>query len=103
MPSGRRSRRQPAIRHGRKTPGSRGIGGRHWIGVVSAPLRGARRADVDLELSDDQELMRDTTARFIESACPLTKVRELADSHRDIGPDYRREAGELGWFAMLVP
>jgi alkylation response protein AidB-like acyl-CoA dehydrogenase len=58
---------------------------------------------VDLDLSDDQELMRDTTARFIESACPLPRVRELADAHRDVGPDYRREAAELGWFAMLVP
>ena len=36
---------------------------------------------MDLDLSDDQELLRDTTARFIESACPLTRVRELADAH----------------------
>ena len=56
-----------------------------------------------LDLSDDQELMRGTTARFIESACPLTRVRELADAHADAGADYRRQAAELGWFAMLVP
>jgi alkylation response protein AidB-like acyl-CoA dehydrogenase len=58
---------------------------------------------VDLDLSDDQELMREATARFIESACPLTKVRELADGQNDAGAEYRRQAAELGWFAMLVP
>lgn len=58
---------------------------------------------MDLDLSSDQELMRDTTARFIESTCPLTKVRELADARADPGADYRRQAAELGWFAMLVP
>ena len=58
---------------------------------------------MDLDLSDDQELMRDTTARFIESACPLTRVRELADEHAGPGADYWRQAAELGWFAMLVP
>ena len=58
---------------------------------------------MDLDLTDDQELMRDTTARFIESACPLTRVRELADEHTGPGSDYRRQAAELGWFAMLVP
>ena len=58
---------------------------------------------MDLDLSDDQELMRETTARFIESACPLTRVRELADERTGPGADYRRQAAELGWFAMLVP
>jgi alkylation response protein AidB-like acyl-CoA dehydrogenase len=58
---------------------------------------------VDLDLSSDQELMRDTTARFIESVCPLTKVRELADEHAGPGSDYWRQAAELGWFAMLIP
>jgi alkylation response protein AidB-like acyl-CoA dehydrogenase len=58
---------------------------------------------VDLELSSDQELVRETTARFVESACPLETVRRLADGDADAGADYRRQAAELGWFAMLVP
>lgn len=58
---------------------------------------------MDLELSDDQEMMRDATARFIASACPLTRVRELAYVQADPGLEYRRQAAELGWFAMLVP
>jgi alkylation response protein AidB-like acyl-CoA dehydrogenase len=58
---------------------------------------------VDLDLSDDQELLRATTERFIESAMPLSKVRELADAGATPGPDYARGGGDLGWFAMLVP
>jgi alkylation response protein AidB-like acyl-CoA dehydrogenase len=58
---------------------------------------------VDLDLNDDQELMRDTTARFIESTCPLPRVRELANEHVGAGPEYWRQGAELGWFAMLVP
>src|SRR5439155_15552921 len=65
--------------------------------------RSAGMANVDLELSDDQELLRATTARYIESTMPLTKVRELADSGASAGDDYLRGGGELGWFAMLVP
>ena len=58
---------------------------------------------MDLDLSDDQELLRATTERFIESAMPLSKVRELADAGDAPGADYVRSGGELGWFAMLVP
>ena len=58
-----------------------------WAGVArgavaSTPVaewpRG--RSRVDLELSDDQELFRETTARFIDARCPIPRVRELADS-----------------------
>jgi len=58
---------------------------------------------VDLDLTSDQELLRETAARFIQSACPLSVVRELSAQHGPTSPDYRRQAGELGWFAMLVP
>jgi len=58
---------------------------------------------VDLELSDDQELFRETTARFIESRCPMPRVRELADTAVAHDPALLGEAGELGWFALFVP
>src|SRR5690242_9123715 len=60
-------------------------------------------ARVDLDLSDDQELLRATTERFIESAMPLSSVRRLADTGDAPSADYARSGGELGWFAMLVP
>jgi alkylation response protein AidB-like acyl-CoA dehydrogenase len=58
---------------------------------------------VDLELSDDQELFRVTSRRFINDALPLTAVRAMADDGRDVDHRYLRQAAELGWFTMLVP
>src|SRR5262249_26460854 len=61
------------------------------------------KTSVDVDLSSDQELLFQTTSRFIESTCPLTEVRALSAGNRDAGPEYRRQAAELGWFAFLVP
>ena len=58
---------------------------------------------MDLELSDDQELFRETTARFIDSRCPLPEARRLADEPVAHDPAVTRDAGELGWFALFVP
>ena len=58
---------------------------------------------MDLELSDDQELFRETTARFIDARCPLPEVRRLADQAVAHDPAVTRDAGELGWFALFVP
>jgi alkylation response protein AidB-like acyl-CoA dehydrogenase len=58
---------------------------------------------MDLELSDDQELFRETTARFIDARCPIPRVRELADAAVAHDPALLGEAGELGWFALFVP
>ena len=58
---------------------------------------------MDLNLSDDQQLLRETSAKFIAASCPLTKVRELAETDTGIDPDYLRQTAELGWYALLVP
>jgi alkylation response protein AidB-like acyl-CoA dehydrogenase len=58
---------------------------------------------VDLDLTDDQEMLRDASNRFINEACPLTRVRALGEDHADPGTEYWRQAADLGWFAMLVP
>ncbi|MEA2404619.1 MAG: hypothetical protein QOE08_1266 [Thermoleophilaceae bacterium] len=58
---------------------------------------------MDLELSEDQELFRETTTRFIEARCPLPRVRELADSPVAHDPVMLADAGDLGWFALFVP
>ena len=59
---------------------------------------------MDLELSDDQELFRETTARFIDARCPIPRVRR---ARRRAGRARPRaslgDAGELGWFALFVP
>jgi alkylation response protein AidB-like acyl-CoA dehydrogenase len=58
---------------------------------------------MEIRLSDDQEFFRDTTQKFLESECPLVKVRELAHSDDGFERDYWRQGAELGWTSLLVP
>ncbi len=58
---------------------------------------------MELGLTSEQELLRETAARFIDATCPLPVVRQLIGSESGLPADYLRAAGQLGWFAMLVP
>jgi alkylation response protein AidB-like acyl-CoA dehydrogenase len=58
---------------------------------------------VDFDATDDQKVLLDASSRFIQQAYPLARVRERAYSNIANAADYRRQAGELGWFSMLVP
>ena len=58
---------------------------------------------MDIDLSEDQELFRETTARFIEARCPMATVRARADDPLLRDPAVLRDAGELGWYALFVP
>jgi alkylation response protein AidB-like acyl-CoA dehydrogenase len=58
---------------------------------------------VQLDLTDDQELLRETTVRFIEAELPLSKTRALHDDPVGYDSSWLRKSAELGWFAMLVP
>ena len=47
---------------------------------------------MEVTLSDDQEFFRDPTRKFLESECPIGKVRELASSDAGFERDYWRGA-----------
>jgi alkylation response protein AidB-like acyl-CoA dehydrogenase len=59
-------------------------------------------SDVDLELSEDQELFRATTRQFLLDQVPLTTVREWADLPAGYDSDWWRRGAELGWTSLLV-
>ncbi|OHV41492.1 acyl-CoA dehydrogenase [Parafrankia soli] len=50
----------------------------------------------------EQELLLDSSARFIERTMPLPSVRELAAGSGGVDARYLEAAGSLGWFGMLV-
>ncbi|ONH58207.1 hypothetical protein CcI49_22135 [Frankia sp. CcI49] len=58
---------------------------------------------MDDVLTDEQRMLVDASARFIERTCPLEKVRAQAYTDPAFAGAYRRQAAELGWFAPLVP
>lgn len=57
---------------------------------------------MDLELTADQELLRDTTHKFLQATVPLTTVRTLAGDPAGFDRAWWRRAAELGWTSLLV-
>jgi alkylation response protein AidB-like acyl-CoA dehydrogenase len=58
---------------------------------------------VDDVVSGDQEVLLDASSRFMEQEYPLKAVRAHGYDDPTVAASYRRRAGELGWYSMLVP
>jgi alkylation response protein AidB-like acyl-CoA dehydrogenase len=59
---------------------------------------------VDYVLNDEQQLLRETTAKFLDDTCSLAEVRRIAESvPAGFDRDWWRKGAELGWTSMLVP
>jgi alkylation response protein AidB-like acyl-CoA dehydrogenase len=55
------------------------------------------------ELTSDQELLRDTTARFLADHVSLaTQRKNLREDPVGFAPDYWTQGGELGWCMLLA-
>ena len=57
---------------------------------------------MELTLTEDLALFHDTTVRFISSELPAERRRELHGDALGFDRGWWRQAGELGWFTMLV-
>jgi alkylation response protein AidB-like acyl-CoA dehydrogenase len=57
---------------------------------------------MDLELTPDQDLLRETTRKFLTTSVPLTTVRLLADDPSGFGRGWWEQGAELGWTSLLV-
>lgn len=53
-------------------------------------------------LTSDQELLRDTTARFLNDRVPLSRLRKDRDDPAGFDPAYWASGAELGWASLLV-
>lgn len=57
---------------------------------------------MDVTLTDEQELLRDTTRRFLEAECPIVAVRQLAEQPDGFDRSFWQRGAELGWTSLLV-
>jgi alkylation response protein AidB-like acyl-CoA dehydrogenase len=55
------------------------------------------------DLTEEQEMVRETARRFLEKAAPLTTVRQAFDSADGFSGDTWREECGLGWVALAAP
>jgi len=58
---------------------------------------------MDLELTEDQKLFRNTTAKFLDNELPIEKVRALNKAGGGFPAEFWAQGAELGWAALLVP
>jgi alkylation response protein AidB-like acyl-CoA dehydrogenase len=58
---------------------------------------------MEIGLSDDQQLFRETTRQALEKHSPITRVRDLIGDPGGFDREMWRRGAELGWYAMLIP
>ena len=58
---------------------------------------------MDLDLSDDQQLFRDTTHKFLTANWSTSAVRKLVDDPVGFDRGIWSRGADLGWTSMLVP
>ncbi len=58
---------------------------------------------MNLDFSEEQEMLRTTTRDFLTKECPKTLVRELEEDEKGYSPDLWKEMAELGWMGLVLP
>ncbi|HWE55455.1 MAG TPA: acyl-CoA dehydrogenase family protein [Acidimicrobiales bacterium] len=55
-----------------------------------------------LELTPDQDFLRETTAKFLTARAPTEDIRRLRDDPTGFDREYWRRGADLGWTSLLV-
>jgi alkylation response protein AidB-like acyl-CoA dehydrogenase len=58
---------------------------------------------IEVAHSEEEQLLRSTAARFVDSEYPRDRVREVLATPSGVPAVYARQMGELGWLGLLVP
>lgn len=58
---------------------------------------------MDLDLTEEQEMLRSTARDFLTKECPKSLVRELEDDEKGYSPELWRKMAELGWMGLVLP
>jgi len=58
---------------------------------------------MDLDFSEEQEMLRKTARDFLANEFPMTLVREMADDERGYTPELWHKLADLGWLGLAFP
>ena len=58
---------------------------------------------MDLNLTEDQQLIRDAARAFLEEQCPPAHVRAMETDERGYSPERWKGMAELGWMGIAYP
>lgn len=58
---------------------------------------------MDLSLSEEQELLRNSARDFLSTECPEEHVRAMEEDERGYSPELWKKMADLGWQGLMVP
>jgi len=58
---------------------------------------------MNLDLTEEQEMLRSMARDFLMKECPKTLVRELEESDKGYSPELWAKMAELGWMGLVLP
>jgi alkylation response protein AidB-like acyl-CoA dehydrogenase len=58
---------------------------------------------MDIGFSEEQELLRDTARKFLDSECSTSFVRRMMASEQAVTPEFWNQLAENGWLGITYP
>ena len=58
---------------------------------------------MNLDLTEEQEMLRTAARDFLARECPKTLVRQLEEDKKGYSPELWRKMAELGWMGLVLP
>lgn len=58
---------------------------------------------MDLDLTEEQEMLQTMARDFLTKECPKSLVRELEEDEKGYSPELWRKMAELGWMGLVLP
>jgi alkylation response protein AidB-like acyl-CoA dehydrogenase len=58
---------------------------------------------MDLDFTSEQDILRDSAAKFLTNECPYDKVKEIEETPEGYAPELWQTVTELGWTGLLFP
>ncbi|MBK9343638.1 MAG: acyl-CoA/acyl-ACP dehydrogenase [Dehalococcoidia bacterium] len=58
---------------------------------------------MDLGLSEEQELLKNSAREFLEKECPEEHVRAMEEDEKGYSPELWEKMADLGWQGLMIP
>ncbi|HET7737716.1 MAG TPA: acyl-CoA dehydrogenase family protein, partial [Tepidiformaceae bacterium] len=58
---------------------------------------------MDLGLSEEQELLKNSAREFLEKECPEEHVRAMEEDAKGYSPELWKKMADLGWHGLMLP
>lgn len=58
---------------------------------------------MDLGLTEEQELLKNSARDFLEKECPETYVRQMEEDDKGYSPEVWKKMADLGWQGLMIP